>query len=285
MAVNGGTILAAGGVVIRPGSGDATEVLLVHRPRYKDWTFPKGKLRNGEAFEDGSLREVEEETGFHCAQIEELSGTSYIDHKGRPKMVRYWLMVPLRGDFLANEEVDQIRWVPLDQAQDALSYQHDRDLLGEVPDALGAGFVLLLRHASAGERRSWDGDDRLRPLDKKGSKQASAILESLGSAPLAGIASSPYLRCVQTVEPLGRERGIEVQVHRALAEGAPVDETLALLERVPAGTVACTHGDVIENLVGRELESKKGSIWVLRRHDGGRPEPVAHLAAPSVACE
>jgi 8-oxo-dGTP pyrophosphatase MutT (NUDIX family) len=115
---------AAGGVVVRDG-----QVALVHRPRYDDWTLPKGKLDPGESFEHAAIREVEEETGLRARLVRELPSTSY-EVNGRPKIVRYWLMeVEDEGSFVPNEETDELRWVPLDEARGLLTYVRDRELL------------------------------------------------------------------------------------------------------------------------------------------------------------
>jgi 8-oxo-dGTP diphosphatase len=118
-------IRAAGGLVVR---GD--EVLLVHRPRYDDWTLPKGKLEAGESWEDGARREVEEETGLRCALGEELPSDSYTDPRGRPKTVRWWRMSVLedRG-FTPGDEIDELRWLTPDDAVALLCYEHDRRLV------------------------------------------------------------------------------------------------------------------------------------------------------------
>jgi 8-oxo-dGTP diphosphatase len=115
---------AAGGVVVRDG-----RVLLVHRPRYDDWTFPKGKLDPGESFEEAAVREVEEETGLRCTLGDELASTRY-DVGGRPKLVRYWLMTPeSEAAFEENDETDDLRWLTPDEAKSFLSYARDRELL------------------------------------------------------------------------------------------------------------------------------------------------------------
>jgi 8-oxo-dGTP pyrophosphatase MutT (NUDIX family) len=120
-------IEAAGGVVMRDG-----EVALVHRPRYDDWTLPKGKLGPGESFEDAAVREVEEETGIRGRLVRELPATTY-NVTGRPKVVRYWLMdVEHEGSFVPNDETDQLRWVPADEALRLLTYDRDRDVLRSV---------------------------------------------------------------------------------------------------------------------------------------------------------
>jgi 8-oxo-dGTP diphosphatase len=127
-------VQAAGGVVWRRG-GDGLEIAVVHRPRYDDWSLPKGKLDPGEGFEEAALREVEEETGLRCALGRELGETRYRDRKNRPKVVRYWAMEGGDGEFRPNDEVDELRWVAIDDAKGMLSYDFDRDLL----DRLAAG--------------------------------------------------------------------------------------------------------------------------------------------------
>jgi 8-oxo-dGTP pyrophosphatase MutT (NUDIX family) len=123
------TVRAAGGLVHRDGA-----VLLVHRPQYDDWTFPKGKAAAGETDEECALREVHEETGLRCALEDELETTTYVDAKGRPKRVRYWLMRPIADDgFTPGHEVDELRWLSPDEAAEQLSYERDLELLERLP--------------------------------------------------------------------------------------------------------------------------------------------------------
>jgi 8-oxo-dGTP diphosphatase len=117
-------VKAAGGVIRR---SDGT-IAIVHRPRYDDWSLPKGKLDPGESWEACALREVWEETGLRCELGRELSPTFYKDRKGRAKAVRYWLMEPSEGDFAPNEEVDELRWLPPEQAAKIRSYERDAEL-------------------------------------------------------------------------------------------------------------------------------------------------------------
>ena len=136
-----GEVQAAGGVVARPADR-SVEVVLVHRPKYDDWSFPKGKLDAGEEFEDAALREVHEETALSCRLVRELSAVSYRDAQGRPKRVRYWLMSPLGGDVgerRPDAEVDDVRWVAAERAGQRLTYEHDRLLLEEALRILAAG--------------------------------------------------------------------------------------------------------------------------------------------------
>ena len=123
---------AAGGLVTRFGADGRLEVLVVHRSRYDDWSLPKGKLDRGESFEAAALREVSEETGLVCRLVAEIAPVRYRDAEGRPKLVRYWHMVPVEGDvadYVFNTEIDDLRWVPVEEAATLLSYRHDRDLL------------------------------------------------------------------------------------------------------------------------------------------------------------
>ncbi len=117
-------VRAAGGVLVREGDG-GPEVALVHRPRYDDWSLPKGKLAPDEGYEEGALREVEEETGLRCTLEREVASSSYGDAKGRDKLVRYWLMRPLEGEFVPNAEVDELRWLSPDDAERLLTYNRD----------------------------------------------------------------------------------------------------------------------------------------------------------------
>jgi 8-oxo-dGTP diphosphatase len=124
-------VKAAGGVVRREDG----QIAIVHRPRYDDWSLPKGKLDAGESWEECALREVWEETGMRCQLGDELSPTFYDDRKGRSKAVRYWMMEPL-GDteFEPNDEVDELRWLPPLEAAELLTYEHDAELAQEVSE-------------------------------------------------------------------------------------------------------------------------------------------------------
>lgn len=126
-------IEAAGGVVWRQGSSGTIKVLFVHRPRYDDWSLPKGKLEGGESHRQAALREVEEETGLRCRSGEELREVRYRDRKRRMKRVRYWAMEPLDGSFRANAEVDEVRWVSLEHAAELATYPRDLQVVADLP--------------------------------------------------------------------------------------------------------------------------------------------------------
>jgi 8-oxo-dGTP pyrophosphatase MutT (NUDIX family) len=123
-------VKASGGVVWRRGE-HGVEIAVVHRPRYDDWSLPKGKLDPGESWEDAALREVEEEIGMRCRLGDELTPTAYDDNKGRAKVVRYWLMEALDGEFVPSGEVDEMRWLAPADAGPLLTYDRDRELLRE----------------------------------------------------------------------------------------------------------------------------------------------------------
>ncbi len=125
-------IRAAGGVLLRHEPLRRTRVAVIHRPKYKDWSLPKGKLEKGESWKEAALREVREETGYEARALEELPSVSYLDRKARSKLVRYWLMEPVGGGFEPHDEVDELRWVTRREALALLTYDHDRELVDQV---------------------------------------------------------------------------------------------------------------------------------------------------------
>ena len=126
-------VKAAGGVVWRR-AGDTIAIAVAHRPRYDDWSLPKGKLDPGEGWQEAALREVEEETGLRCKLLDELEPVAYRDPKQRSTLVRYWLMEPVSGAFEPNKEVDRFEWLALDDAVARLTYDHDRELVRAAVD-------------------------------------------------------------------------------------------------------------------------------------------------------
>jgi 8-oxo-(d)GTP phosphatase len=271
-------VRAAGGIVFRSGA-DGRHVALVHRPRYDDWTFPKGKLIDGEDFEAAALREVEEETGLQCRIGRHIGAVTYLDSRGRPKVVRYFEMLPDGGLFAPSAEVDELRWVPVADAGEVLSYGHDRRLFRRALSMVPASVVYVVRHGKAGSREGWEGPDEERPLTRRGRRQARRLVERFQGLDVERILSSPFVRCVETVEPLAEARGLEVEPTPELAERTELEEALGLLGSLPhRPTVVCGHGAEIQEVIER-LESSgatveggrgiaKGSVWVLEREDG-----------------
>jgi 8-oxo-dGTP diphosphatase len=125
-------VRAAGGILLRDGEDGRREIAVVHRPLRDDWSLPKGKLDDGESFEDCALREVEEETGLRCLLGRFVGSTEYRDRRNRPKVVAYWLMEVIDGVFSPSDEVDEVRWLELHLAQRALTYERDRDLVASL---------------------------------------------------------------------------------------------------------------------------------------------------------
>lgn len=280
-------VRAAGGVVWRRQGGGAVEVLVVHRPRYDDWSLPKGKAEADESDEDCALREVGEETGYSCELGPYLGEFSYRDRRDRPKVARFWAMRPTDGGFSPNSEVDEVKWLPVADACAALTRSADADIVRLLAQRIGEpSTILLLRHASAGERSSWSGDDRDRPLDDRGRRQAEATVDQLSGYPVDRILSSPYLRCMQSVEPLARALGVPVEETERLAE-ENADDAVALIGELEGTTaVLCTHGDVVPVVLDALLPgqghatSKKGSTWAIEV--AGPGPAVGRYLAPTV---
>lgn len=262
----------------------AVEVGVIHRPRYDDWTFPKGKLAPGESDIDGAIREVLEETGHHVSLGRPLGETRYMKESGgtlRPKVVRYWAMQEDGGSFSQTREVDELKWLRPAEVEAILTHAHDKELLKRfVSGPALTGRVLMVRHASAGDRTNWDGDDKLRPLDEIGWEQAQDLVRLLARFDVEQIVSADYLRCTQTVLPLAEALGLPIDEDDLFSEeGYPAHEQEAIhmvrkLGESLLATVVCSQGDVIPDLMGRlaaedhvdlpdPLPKKKGSTWAL----------------------
>jgi 8-oxo-dGTP pyrophosphatase MutT (NUDIX family) len=282
-------VLAAGGAVWRTAADGSLETALVHRPKYDDWSLPKGKLDRDEHALQAAVREVGEETGLAVVVGRRSLRTRY-DVEDGPKQVDYWLQQAVGGDFEPNSEVDELRWLPLPAATGAVTHDHDRAVLADLArdDVPRAPTLLLVRHGSAGDRSDWDGPDELRPLDAKGRRQAARLAEALSLFAPTAVLSAERTRCRQTVQPLAERLGLSVLPCRELGEEefqADPQAGLALVERLleprnrPGVTVVCSQGGAIpsvlmalgvrwEGVSGRLYPpSAKGSTWAL----GGRP--------------
>ena len=288
-------VSAAGGLVLKENSDGKLKILVAHRPRYDDWGLPKGKADKGETPEQTAVREVLEETGYHCRVVAPLGTTRYRINGGI-KEVHWFAMRPLPDSpgFERNAEVDEIRWLTKKKAVRLLDYQNDRDLITR-PGMRGlarTGTIHLLRHATAGDRNKWTGVDAVRPLTKKGRRQAEALAKGFRSAGIERIYTSPYTRCVQTVEPIADAVGAKIIEHDALAEGPDVDGAYELIDQlVGHNAVLCTHGDVIPAVINRmmwaglSLDSRfycsKASVWEIDL-EAGRFTNGRYLPPPKV---
>ena len=276
------SIWAAGGVVARKRANGEHEYLLVHRKRYDDWSLPKGKLDRGESYREAALREIEEETGFKCEVTTRLGTVGYVTPAGINKVVRYWLLEPIAGEFRKNSEVNEIAWLTARQARARASYSRDRALLrraGELVKRPGSGRIYLTRHALAGDRAKWKQQDRLRPLSKRGRKQAATLAAWFSRVPVEQIYTSPWARCEETIAPLARALGLKRRRDERLSEGARPKHLRELIAEIgPSSAVLSTHGDVIARYIERlakhdadldgPMEWKKASIWVLDTRQG-----------------
>jgi 8-oxo-(d)GTP phosphatase len=284
-------VRAAGGIVLRD-NGVGRMVALVHRPRYDDWSFPKGKLATGEDEVAAALREVEEETGLRCTIVRSIGVVTYLDRHRRPKVVRYFSMDPNGGRFVPGDEVDELRWVPIDEAGDLLTYDHDRHVLRRALAGVASQVVYVLRHTKAGQSWSEGGLDEERPLTRRGRKQALRLVERFQGIDLQRIVSSPFVRCVQTVEPLAEARGITLETAPELGEGQSLDAVEAFVRSAgPGPTLLCAHGPEIKGLIDR-LEAAgtpiegprglaKGSVWVLERQPDGQVLAARYVPPPT----
>ncbi|UXA19718.1 NUDIX hydrolase [Mycobacterium sp. SMC-4] len=289
-------VLAAGAVLWRPQDATAEpEVAVIHRPRYDDWSLPKGKVDPGETEPVTAVREIAEETGFQSRLGRRLASVSYPVDDG-VKKVRYWSARAGTGDFTVNDEVDELKWLPVGPAMDQLSYPHDRKVLrrfAKLP--ADTKTVLVVRHATAGSKSKYRGDDRNRPLDKHGRAQAESLVGLLLAFGAQELFAADRTRCRQTLAPLAEELGVSIRDERALTEEAYSDKPKAAAHRLleiadSARTpVICSQGEVIPDLVAWWCErdgvrpdksrNRKGSTWVLSLVDG-RLVAADHLSSP-----
>jgi len=284
-------IVSAGGVVLGPGRS----VLLVHRPKYDDWSFPKGKLDPGEHVTAAAVREVEEETGLRVRLGVPLADQRYAV-RGGSKRVHYWV-ARVVGDadvsgYRPNDEIDEVAWVPVDKARRLLTYEFDVATLDEaLARRRKTRTLVVLRHSQARSRKAWRPDDRERPLLATGRRQAERLVPVLAAYDVRRLVSSTSTRCVQTLAPYAAASGRRLRTERLLSEEdasrEAVHEVVAglaewLHERPAAsgGLVLCTHRPVLPwvfDAVGLEdpglaagelmvLHLRKGRVRAAERH-------------------
>jgi 8-oxo-dGTP diphosphatase len=242
-------VLAAGAVVFRPGG----QVLLVHRPKYDDWSFPKGKLDPGEHPAAAAVREVEEETGLRVRLGVPLPGQRYEVVTGT-KHVSYWVARVLGhddvSDYDVNDEIDEVVWLSAEDALVRLTYERDRRTLVQARSLRRRTHaVLVLRHALARPRKTWSKDDRRRPLGPAGAEQATALVPLLAAYAPSRVVTSGSTRCVDTVRPFTEHAGLCPERDDGLSEEdatpATVAAVVAELVAGDADAVLCTHRPVL----------------------------------------
>ena len=249
-----GTLVAAGALVWRVRDGQL-QVLAVHRPRYNDWSWPKGKLVRGETLPQCAIREVAEETGKQIVLGQPLPTLRYPVGAGHQKVVRYWAAQVASPDSRAvkarpkvknapKHEVDRVRWLTVEQAQAKITFPDDLrplDVLAEAyaNDRLDTRAFVLVRHARARRRKAWFGSDEDRPLTKAGVRRARQLVPLIAAFGVAHVGSSPATRCVDTVRPYAAAAKLKIKTYPALTEPGHAEQPLAT-------------ADVTVNLLGKQ---------------------------------
>jgi 8-oxo-(d)GTP phosphatase len=280
-------ILAAGAVVWRPASHepDAVEVLLVHRPKYDDWSLPKGKREPGEHVLLTVVREVREETSVRPVLGPRLRTVEYLVGV-RPKHVDYWSAFSADDRAAASHEIDAVAWLPWPAERGRLSYPHDADVIASLRPRRTVPLILV-RHASAGQKSSWPGDDLLRPLDAEGAMDAVLLADLLSCfAPRARVISSAAQRCIQTVHPYAAAFGGSVEAEAGLA----------VPEADDISSDRTDQADSLRHLVRGLVAAAEPTVLCLHRENlpvalaaacsalgSSRPEPEAESSLPKGA--
>ncbi|MHB1289382.1 NUDIX hydrolase [Georgenia sp.] len=265
-----GSVTAAGALVWRVNARKV-EVLLVHRPRYDDWSWPKGKIDPGEALPGCAVREVEEETGLAVVLGQPLPTVRYPDRDGRSKVVRYWAAQVMAEDAPARlarrpvvgapEETDDTRWLEVGKARKLLTYPHDRAPLDVLVDQwederLRTWTMVVVRHARARKRSAWKGDEPTRPLTPAGDEQAANLVPILAAYGVEGVITSPWERCAATVRPYLEATGLGAELRGELTEAAHLKRKKPVRDLVrreltlrDAPLVLCTHRPVLPTVI------------------------------------
>jgi phosphohistidine phosphatase SixA/8-oxo-dGTP pyrophosphatase MutT (NUDIX family) len=300
-------IPAAGTIPWRRRRGQL-EVALVHRPKYDDWSWAKGKLDPGEEWPVAAVRETQEETGLAVGLGRPLPGSEYtlLDATGQPatKEVRYWAAEATSPAGPLENEIDEVRWLDVIAASDRLDYARDRDQLRALVRADNAGTlttwpIVLVRHAHAVGRGSWTGDDQDRPLDDSGQQRAEGIAALLAAYGVRRLVSSPSQRCTDTLRPYAAHLGASLRTKDGLSEtgyaAEPARAAHHLARLVERGTPAalCSHGAVLPELLMAllalvdpeepEADLAAASLRAAARDRMGKGEVlVAHLVGTGV---
>ncbi len=282
-------VLAAGAVVFRPGR----EVLLVHRPSYDDWSFPKGKLDRGEHAAVAAVREVAEETGLHVRLGPPLDSQHY-PVGARGKTVHYWVAWPVGDDdvsgYLVNDEIDEVVWVPYEKALKRLTYKRDRATLLEAKRwRKRTRALVVLRHAKARSRSAWSKKkrDQLRPLVSPGHDESQRLVPLLAAYDVTRLVSSSSTRCVQTLQPYADSTGWDLEARDDLSEEEAskksVNAVVGDLLDDKRSSVLCTHRPVLPRVfeaIGVEDEKLEPAGFVVVHHRKGRVVAAEHYTRP-----
>jgi len=289
-------IKAAGAVLWREETPFELEILLVHRPQYDDWSFPKGKVEDDESAIAAAYREVKEETGYSAIFGQYLGSSSYKFEEGKKK-VKYWIAqaLPQANPFIPNAEVDKIEWVSIKEARHFLTYDEDREILDEfINRERYTSTLILLRHAKAIKRSEWNDYDLDRPLSPEGVEQAKRLVGQLEPLGIEGIFTSDASRCFSTIEPLSEHLNIRVTVTAELNEESyEKDSKLALqyvrhLMRYPGNQLVSGHNPIIPEILTKLARVEYSAedldpadAWVVH-HRGEKIHSVEFIRHPKV---
>jgi 8-oxo-dGTP diphosphatase len=292
------TILAAGAVLWRKGEKKKIEVLIIHRPKYDDWTFPKGKAEIGEPLIACAYREVLEETNIETAFGPYLGEVEYLTNDGKKKVSFWSAKVIKEKEFNSNAEVDQLKWVEVTKVKELLTLDTDRKILEQFlriePDTKP---LVLLRHAKAVTRDEWQGEDDDRPLDSYGQNQAKRLLAMYQVFNLEQIHSSDAVRCYDTVVAIAKGLSIKLEVTGKLSESTfKKDKEKAFdyakdLMKLNESVLLCSHNPILPKMLNKltkksEADADEGKLlpadgWVIHRI-GKEVIQIDRIDSPSI---
>ena len=279
-------IRAAGALLWRESNERTIEIALIHRPKYDDWTLPKGKIEEGETALQCAYRELIEETGIKASFTRQL-GTVEYEESGQRKRVIFWsAQCALEAStFIPNEEVDVLEWLAPDQALAKASHESDRQMIESfLSQAPHTDTLIILRHTKALERGDWDEVDSERTLDEVGFDQAQLLIKHLEPFAIEEVYTSDYVRCVQTVTPLAHSRGLNISQVPSLNEETFEEDPLRsvsfanALKQDEKNILICSHNPVIPTMLRGILNTKlknkdliklePGDAWIVHRVQG-----------------
>jgi len=302
-------VLAAGAVCWRVSKKGKPKILLVHRTQHKDVSLPKGKLDPGETLPETAVREIAEETGLIIGLGAPLGVVEYQLPGGRDKQVYYWageVSAEARANstFVANDEIEQLRWVGVKKARKVLSYPHDVDIVERFAELFAQGrartvAIIALRHGKAVPAEDWDGPDATRPLMQRGIDQSLSVAHGIAAFRPRALISSTAERCLRTIAPTARVTGLAVDEDHVISQdayrsgGKAVRALVAERIRNAETTVLCSHGPVLPQIIAAVAEhtGTVGSAKLQRAAALGTGEyavlhvPVEHPESGLVAVE